>query len=275
MPPVFTRVAGGKTQHLERQNRKDAGHGVEDHAPQKGKPNRQHQGHVRRVGGGGRGSCGRGCSCNERCRASLCRAHGTRRYIDIEIFGLGWIAQPRISAALIGDGKRQLLRVVGERNGEVGFVVVHRYLAKEFIGFVYGGRERDVQRLTWRRCFTSYPERMLIEVVALCNLPVQTELALRGDSTVEPIGLPDGQKLTLLLQRGGQTVLCVAMWAAKQKEAHQREQGKAAQCKLANDCGLGVLAGHDQSALGVTQTGAVVERQADFVGAEFSGKIDP
>ena len=116
---------------------------------------------------------------------------------------------------------------------------------------------------------------MLIEVVALCNLPIQTELALWGDSAVKPIGLPDGQKLALLLQRGGQTVLGVAVWAAKKGDAHQYEQVKTAQCPMASDFRFGVLAGHDQSAPGVTQPGAVVERQADFVGAELGGKIDP
>ena len=92
-------------------------------------------------------------------------AHAARRYIDSEILGLGWIAQPRISAALIGDGKRQCCASSG--SATVGRLRRSTPIpAEELIGFVLGGREQRRSAADLAQVLHSYPECMLIEVVA-------------------------------------------------------------------------------------------------------------
>ena len=90
---MLRRVARGKGEDFERQNREDARHGVENQATQKGQSQGEQKGHV----------CGSrrlkwGAGCHIRRRSGRDR---TAADIDLQILCLGRVAEAGVGAALI------------------------------------------------------------------------------------------------------------------------------------------------------------------------------
>ena len=109
VPAVLAGIAGGKAQHLERENGEHAGHGIEDKTSEKGQPQRQQKGHIGTSGG----------RVGDTRSLRLKRRWRNRTGVDIyqQMLGLGRVAEPRICTALISHRKRQLRLAIGQRDG--------------------------------------------------------------------------------------------------------------------------------------------------------------
>ena len=121
----------------------------------------------------------------------------------------------------------------------------------------------------------SHLEHVLVEVVTLGDLPVQAELTVRGQRTIEAVGLADRQKFTLLLQRGGEAILCLSNRALQDHRAGQHKKTQPSFEPVSRFDRGGVPANHVRLVLVIAQARAVIEGEPDLISAQRCGEVNP
>ena len=185
-------AAAGEAQHFQGQNRKNAGHQVEDGAPGEGQ--QQHVGECRHPG-----FRVAGCRpARRRAARSGTGADAARGEIHRKVLGLGRVAQAGIGAALGADLQGGPFRDALRREQNIRLLVVDLHQAEVLVLPLQCRRVVDGQWNGLAPGLQGEVETVLVEIVVVRYLPVGAQAAVVTQLDFQLVGFLHRQELRLL-----------------------------------------------------------------------------